>query len=192
MKTTIVALCGLMGVVVSLAAGIAGGGRAATPSPAMQIGVVSVLEILQQDRRHGEEVLADQRKAEAELSALAKEATSAENDLATLKTNSLDYLQQAQTVAEARARFTARREFLQRQMALKAQQWTQKRYSEIAHATREVATEKGLSLVLVKDDPNQVQTEAVSALLATQKVLYSDGCPDITQDVLARLSAANP
>ena len=57
---------------------------------------------------------------------------------------------------------------------------------------REVAVEKGLPLVLVKDDPNLSTLEAVSALVATQKVLYCGGCPDITQEVQARLLAARP
>jgi Skp family chaperone for outer membrane proteins len=60
-------------------------------------------------------------------------------------------------------------------------------------ATREVAAERGLSLVLVKDDPNTVpESEGIRGVIATQKVVYCGGCPDITQEVQARLIAAKP
>ena len=60
-------------------------------------------------------------------------------------------------------------------------------------ATREVAAEKGLSLVLVRDDPNTVpESEGIRSVIATQKVLYCGGCPDITQEVQAKLIAAKP
>jgi Skp family chaperone for outer membrane proteins len=56
-----------------------------------------------------------------------------------------------------------------------------------------VAAEKGLSLVLVKDDPNTVpESEGIRNVIATQKVLYCDGCLDITQEVQGRLMAAKP
>lgn len=60
-------------------------------------------------------------------------------------------------------------------------------------ATREVAAERGLSLVLAKDDPNMVpEPESIRGVIATQKVLYCGGCPDITEEVQARLIAAKP
>jgi len=193
MKTATVALSCFTGVVVSLAAASVGGGKAATPTPGIQIGIVRAVEILQNDRKHTEEVIADRKKARAELDALAKEINAEEGELATLKTTSIDYLKQAEAVTEKTARFNAHKEFLQRQLLLKEQQWTQKMYGQIVRATREVAVEKGLALVLVQDDPNSLtQPEAASAVMATQKVLYSGGCPDITQEVQAKLSTAKP
>ncbi len=46
--------------------------------------------------------------------------------------------------------------------------------------------------VIVKNDPDMPGLEAVSALIATQKVLYCGGCADITPEVQARLMAAKP
>ncbi len=88
--------------------------------------------------------------------------------------------------------YTAHKDSLDRQIILKQQLWTQKAYGEIVRVIREVAVEKGLSLVLVKDDPDMPGLEAVSALIATQKVLYCGGCADITPEVQARLMAAKP
>jgi Skp family chaperone for outer membrane proteins len=198
MKTVVVALSCLTGVVVSFAAATAGGGKAATPTPGVQsIGVVRVVDILQglsEVRKHGNEIKADQGKAQAELDALTKEIEIEEGELATLKRASIAYLKQSEAVAEKKAHYSAHKELLERQILLKQQLWTQKAYGEIVRVTREVAAEKGLSLILVKDDPNvnAAPPEAITTLIATYKVLCSDGCPDITQEVQAKLIAAQP
>ena len=103
-----------------------------------------------------------------------------------------EHLRQTEALAQKKAYYTAHKDFLDRQILLKQQMWTQKAYAEIAQVIREVAVEKGLPLVVVKDDPNLSPLEAVTALVATQKVLYCGGCPDITREVQARLLAARP
>lgn len=197
MKTTVVALSCLTGIVVSFAAGSARGSKTIAPPPGVQsVGVVRVLDLLlklSEAGKLGDAVKADQAKAQAELAALAKEIETEERELTTLKTTSDDYLRQAETLAEKKAHFSAHREFLDRQIRLKRELWTQKAYGQIMRATREVAAERGLSLVLVKDDPNTVpESEGIRGVIATQKVLYCGGCPDITQEVQARLTAAKP
>ncbi len=197
MKTTVVALSCLTGVVIAFAAGAAGGGRTAAPTPGVpSIGVVKVVDLLRrlsEVEKLGDTVKADQGKGQAELAALAKEIEAQERELTTLKPTSEDYLRQAETLAEKKAHFSAHRDLLDRQIRLKQEMWTQKAYRRIAQATRDVAAEKGLSLVLVKDDPNNVpEKEGILGIIATQKVLYCAGCPDITPEVQARLSAAKP
>ena len=195
MKTTIVALSCLTVAVVSLAGGMAGGSKAGIPTPEVRIGVVRVVETLQvlaKARKHSEEITADRTRARAEMQALAKEIEAEEAELTGLKASSSEHLKQAEALAEKKAHYSAHKDLLDRQILLKQQMWTQKAYAEIAQVIREVAVEKGLPLVLVKDDPNLSTLEAVSALVATQKVLYCGGCPDITQEVQARLLAARP
>ncbi len=197
MKTTIVASSCLIAVAVSLAGSMAGGSRTATPPPGVQsIGVVRLVDLLvalSEAHKQGDEIRADQRKAKAELEALAKEIETEEHELTTLKPTSNDYLKQSEALAEKKAHYSAHREFLDRQIRLKQQLWTQKAYTQVMRATREVAAERGLSLVLVKDDPNNMaEADGIRALIATQKVLYCGGCPDITPDVQARLSAVKP
>jgi Skp family chaperone for outer membrane proteins len=154
---------------------------------------VDLLRRLSELEKLGDMVKADQSKGQAELAALAKEIETQERELTTLKTTSDDYLRQSETLAEKKAHFNAHRELLDRQIRLKQEVWSQKAYRRIAQATRDVAGERGLSLVLVKDDPNNVpETDGIRGIIATQKVLYCDGCPDITPDVQARLMAAKP
>jgi Skp family chaperone for outer membrane proteins len=197
MKTTVITLSCLTAIVVSLAAGSAGGSKTiAPPSPVQSVGVVQVVALLlklSEAGKLGEAVKAEQSKAQAELAALAKEIETEERELTTLKITSEDYLKQAEALADKKAHFSAHRELLERQIRLKQELWTQKAYGQIVRATREVAAEKGLSLVLVKDDPNTVpESEGIRNVIATQKVLYCDGCLDITQEVQGRLMAAKP
>lgn len=197
MKTTVITLSCLTGIVVSWAAGSAGGSKTvAPPSPVSSVGVVQVVALLVKLSEAGklaEAVKAEQSKAQAELAALAKEMEIEERELTTLRITSEDYLKQAEALAEKKAHFSAHRELLERQIRLKQELWTQKAYGQIVRATREVAAEKGLSLVLVKDDPNTVpESEGIRNVIATQKVLYCDGCLDITLEVQGRLMAAKP
>lgn len=197
MKTTVVVSSCLIVGAVSLAGGMAGGSRTVTPAPGVQsIGVVRLVDLLvalSEAGKQGDEIRADQRKAKAELEALAKEIETEEHELTTLKPTSNDYLKQSEALAEKKAHYSAHRELLDRQIRLKQQRWTQKAYAEVMRATREVAAERGLSLVLVKDDPNNMtEADGIRALIATQKVLYCGGCPDITPDVQARLSTVKP
>jgi Skp family chaperone for outer membrane proteins len=195
MKSTVVALSCLITAVVLLAGGMVGGSKAQVPTPGAQIAVVRIVETLQvlaKARKHADEIMADRSKARAELQALAKEIETEEAELAGLKASTSDHLKQSEALAEKKAHYTAHKDFLDRQILLKQQMWTQKAYGEIVRVIREVAVEKGLPLVLVKDDPNMSGLEAVSALIATQKVLYCGGCPDITREVQARLLAARP
>ncbi|MCU0915666.1 MAG: OmpH family outer membrane protein [Planctomycetes bacterium] len=196
MKTAVVALSCLTSIVVSFAAGAAGGSKSATPtSGPHSVGVIRIVEVLQvlsKDKKHGETIAVDRSRARSELETLAKEIEAAENEIRTLKPDSRDYASQFEIVTEKKAHYSARKEFLDRQMVVKQQLWTQKTYTQIVQTTQEVAVEKGLSLVLAKDDLVTTQPEAVPAMITTQKMIYSGGCPDITKDVLARLTAAKP
>ncbi len=197
MKTTVIALSCLTGIAVSFAAGSAGGSRTiAPPSGFQSVGVVRVVTLLlklSEAGKLGDAVKADQGKAQAELAALAKEIETEERELTALKPTSDDFLKQSETLAEKKAHFSAHRDFLDRQIRLKQELWTQKAYGQILRATQEVAAERGLSLVLVKDDPNTVpESEGIRSVIATQKVLYCGGCPDITPEVQAKLIAAKP
>jgi Skp family chaperone for outer membrane proteins len=197
MKTTVVALSGLTGIVISLAAGSAGGGKSIAPLPGVPpVGVVRVVDLLLKLSEAGSlasGVRAEQAKAQTELAALAKEIETEERELTTLKPTSEDYLKQSETLAEKKAHLTAHRDYLDRQIRLRQELWTQRAYGQILRATREVAAERGLSLVLAKDDPNSVpESQGIRSVIATQKVLYCGGCPDITPDVQARLLALKP
>jgi Skp family chaperone for outer membrane proteins len=109
----------------------------------------------------------------------------------TLKENSSDYMARAKELFEKQASYQARQEFYKQQMELKDKLWTKEIYQDILRIAGEVAKEKGLDLVFREDEIDFSETNANELGLAmrVQKLLYSGGCLDITEEVTARLDA---
>ena len=161
---------------------------------ALKIGIVSVERVLRDCKatgRYREQMTADNAKVAAEEDKLSKEIQALRTGLqiGTLKIGSSDYLAQHWDLAQKEAELEARKEFNPQQQALKQQIWTQELYQKVLQATKELAEEKGLNLVLEKSEPEFPIQRDLGMIIGTYKVLYSGGCLDITNDVIARLDA---
>ena len=163
-----------------------------TVTPGLRIGVVSIRKIFldcKRNAKYREESVAEQDRAIAELEKLSKEIEAEEAGLKALKAGSSDHLSSMKEILEKRAKFKAAQEFHERQIALKDRQWTEELYKDILRETSEVAEQKGLDMVFEKDE---IELPALSAnelmlTIRTHKLLYSGGCLDITDEVMARL-----
>jgi len=156
------------------------------------IGVVSVRRIFQDCKRNAQyrqEALAEQDRVVAELEKLAKEIEAEKAGLRTLKPASDDHLALTKEILEKQASLQVQREFYKQQMELKDQRWTEQLYKDILEQTSKVAKQKGLDLVFEKDEIDLPAPSANELMLAirTHKVLYSEGCLDITEAVMAGL-----
>jgi Skp family chaperone for outer membrane proteins len=163
------------------------------PKP-VEIGVVSILRIFQncrQGEKYREAAVEERTKTEAELEKLSKEIEAEEAGLRTLKAGSDDYLTRVKQILTRKASLQAQQEFYKQQAALKEQQWAEKVYKDILRATAEVAKKKGLDIVLEKDEPEFPLSNysELMTVISTHKVLYSSGCVDISDEVMARLDA---
>lgn len=194
MKMRIALLICLIGIVVCSLPNLSVLGNAADrPSPGPQtIAVVRVLEILRDlgagtERRR--EVLAERTGANTELEQLARQINEQEQALKTFTIGSNDYLKQLDRIMEMQGRYGSRKEFLDRQISLKQQLWTQRTYDGIARVASELAKERGFGLVLAVDPNGLPLSETFSSVIAMQRVVYSGGCPDLTDEVKARLAA---
>jgi Skp family chaperone for outer membrane proteins len=160
----------------------------------LKIGVVSIERIFQDCKRtikYRQEVAVERRSIEANLEKLSKEIEAKEAGLETLKTNSSDYLAQMKEILQKRSSLRVDTEFHNREMALKEQRTTEKLYGDILRETKEIAKQKSLDLVFEVSEPvlpasSPTQLELA---MATHKLLYSAGCLDITDEVVARLDA---
>ncbi|MFA5240291.1 MAG: OmpH family outer membrane protein [Phycisphaerae bacterium] len=160
----------------------------------LNIAFVSIRKIFQECKRsaaYREGAIAEQDRAIAELQALSKEIESAKAGLSTLKQDSSDYMLRAKEMFEKQASYQAKQEFYKQQMDLKDQLWTKELYQDILRITGEIAKENGVDLVFREDEIDFSETNANELGLAMrmQKVLYSGGCLDITNEVTARLDA---
>jgi len=165
---------------------------AQSSEPVLKIGVMSVEKVLRDCKataKYREQMSAENTRMSAEMDMLSKEiqALKAGLQLGTLKVGSSDYLTQHWELAQKQAELEARKEFNPQQQMLKQQLWTQELYQKILQVTKELGAEKDLILVLEKSEPEFPIQSELGIIIGTHKVLYSGGCLDITDDVIARL-----
>ncbi len=136
-----------------------------------------------------EEAVAERDSIEKELDKLSKEIEADKAGLKTLKQGSSDHMAQVRQVMTKQANLQAQQEFYKQQIGLKDQQWTEQLFKDILLQTGEIAKEKGLDLVFEKDEIELPAASASELMLTirTHKLLYSGGCLDITDEVMARL-----
>lgn len=194
MKVKVIVLSCLIAVIV-LSVGYERSLAISTPDKTnLKVGVVSVLRILKDckgNAKYRDEATVEQNKIMAELDKLKAEFEAEKAGLRTLKSGSDDYMQRVKEILTKQANYQAQQEFYKQQMELKDQRWAEDTYKEILRITSEIAKEKELDLVLERDEPDlpAPSYSGLMTILGTHKVLYSDGCLDITGEVMARLDA---
>lgn len=169
----------------------------ASEGKCLKIGVVSVRKIFRDCRRnvkYRQELSAERDKMEAELEKLSKEIDADKASLKTLKQNSTDYTAMMKEILEKQGKLQAQQEFYKRQMDIRESQVIENLFKDILKATTEVAKAKGFDLVLEQSEPDLPASNAneLTVTISTHKVLYDAGCPDITDEVLAKVDANSP
>ena len=163
-----------------------------TNDTTLPIGIVDVRRALRECKateKYRERTNAENSKMDAEEQQITREIQALAAGLRALKPNSSDYMEQYKEYLQKQANLKTMQEFNPRQKATKHQQWTETLYQEILRITNTLAAEKGLPLVLGSDEPQFPiqQYEELAMTLSTHKVLYSNGCLDLTDEVIAEL-----
>jgi len=197
MKARTMVLGCLAGVVI-LAMGYPDGGnrdsqaQSKGDTPSSKIGIVSILKVFRDSKRsdaHRNELLAERNKIRAAWKTLSQEIEAQEAGLKALKPESSDYLAQRKKLIDKQVRLEAQQKFNEEQMILKRYKFSKELYQDILRITSELAKQKGLDLVLEKDEIDEISLSVneISRTMSTHKVLYSGGCVDISDEVVARL-----
>ncbi len=156
-----------------------------------KIGVVSIRTVFNTSKRHGlyrSQVLQAQSRARAQVEDLAKEIEAEEAGLKALKEGTADYMKELKMILNKRAELEGQREYLKQQRSLEDKNWMEALYQETLRIVQAVAKEKGLSLVFERTEPEfPISSEELMMTFSTHKVLYAEGCVDLTQEVTARL-----
>ena len=163
-------------------------------TPALgKVGVVSIRTVFNTSKRHERyraQVLQAQSRARAQVEDMAKDIEAEEAGLKALKEGTADYMKELQTILKKRADLDGQREYLKQQRSLEDKNWMEALYQETLRIVQAVAKEKGLSLVFERTEPEfPVSSEELMMTFSTHKVLYAEGCVDLTQEVTARLDA---
>ena len=158
----------------------------------LKIGVVSVHSALrncQATLKFRERIIAEKVKMDSEEKTLATEGQALADSLRAYKADSNEYMQTFQMMVQTQSKLKALQETNPRRRALKEMQWTQKLYKEILRITRELSAKKGLTLVLGADEPEFPfqRYEELVMTLSTHKVLYNNGCVNLTSEVIVQL-----
>lgn len=165
-----------------------------TAGEGLKVATISVRRVFQECRRgagYRQQAIAEQGKIVAELDKLSKEIETERAGLATLKEGSTDYILGTKELFGKQANYQALKEFYTQQMEYKDQLWTKELYQDILLAAREVARNKGFDLVFREDEVDFSETDIAELGMAmrSQKLFYSGGCVDISDEVIARLDA---
>lgn len=192
MKIRTMVLSCLAGVVIMAMVFEYSQAQSKSNTPSSKIGVVSILKVFRDCKRsdaHRTEFNAEQSKIIAALQTLSKDIAAQEAGLKALKPESSDYLAQRKVLIDNQARLEAEQKFYKEQGILKQYKWSKELYQDILRITSELAEQKGLNLVLRKDEIDllALSVNEISETVRTHKVLYSGGCVDISDEVVARL-----
>ncbi|MDT8300615.1 MAG: OmpH family outer membrane protein [Sedimentisphaerales bacterium] len=157
-----------------------------------KIGVISVhtaLRNCQATLKFTERLKAEQEKMISEENKLATDHKALADSLRVFKPDSSEYMETLQKTVQKQSELKALQEVNPRRSRLRQMQWTQKIYTEILRITRELAAQKGLTLVLAAEEPEFPfkSYEELVMTLSTNKVLYNNGCVDLTGEVIAEL-----
>jgi len=192
MKIKTAVLGCLTGVVVLLLVHQYSTAQVTTNDQVLPIGIVDVRRALRDcsaTAKYRERMDVENTKMDAEEEDLKRKIQALALGLRALKPNSSDYMEQYKEYLQKQGELKTMQEFNPKQKIMKHQQWTETLYQEILRITKELAAVKGLALVLESDEPQFPiqQYEELAMTLNTHKVLYSNGCLDLTDEVIAEL-----
>ena len=158
-------------------------------------GVVNMQKVLIEGDKNKSWDIMIQAEAEgmrSELTQLRNEILAGDEKLKTKSPDSSDYTRLSRELMEKTATLKAKEEFFQQDMMSRQQRWAEKSFKEVLKATEAVAKDKGLDIVLVKEEYQWPLNNANELMLVmrTTKVLYSSEELDVTDAVLATWNAA--
>jgi Skp family chaperone for outer membrane proteins len=158
----------------------------------LKVGVISVQRALtncQATIKFREHIIAEREKMNAEEQKIAQEGQALADSLAAYKPGSSDHMERLKEMLQKQNELKTLQELNPRRMTLKQMQWTQTLYQEILKIAKKLGDAKGLNLVLEGDQPKFPfqRYEELVGVISTHKVLYSEGCIDLTNEVIAEL-----
>ena len=157
-------------------------------------GAVSIQKIFRECKKsakYRQESNAERQRVNAELNKLDSEIKAQQAGLKTLKRNSENYMAQVKEILEKQGSLQAAQEFHNQRLSLKEMRMTEVIYIDILRITGSVAKQKGLDVVFeisAPEFPASGPTE-MELSMGMHKLLYSEGCLDITDEVMTILDS---
>lgn len=192
MKARTLIFSGLICAVVLFAGYGYGSASSGVDTLGSKIGIVSVRGVFAKckaNEAYKAKAVAEQKQRSADLEVLQKKIAAQEAGLNALKMGSSDYMKQYEQLLGKQAQFEATKQFNSQQRVLQDRRWTEDLYKEVLRISKELARAKNLAIVLEVDEPEfpMRNTDELMMALQTHKILFSEGCVDMTVEVTAEM-----
>lgn len=153
------------------------------------IDVTKVLEECQKNKDWDEKMRKEESTIRAEFDKHRAELEVLQAQIKALTPGSTDYLASMKEYVEKKASYEAKNQFYEDKFTLEMQNWMESLYQKFLKATEKVANERGLDVVLAKDQiefPVQ-QGQNIKLAINMKKTLFVQPKLDISSQVLAVL-----
>lgn len=193
MKKTNIIMGVLLGAVllasVGYERGVAEGESQIQPAKIAVVAMSTLLEKNKKNTEWQEKASAEATRINDELEALADEIRAIEAAMKTRKPGSSDHVKQKFEFMQKRAEIEAKDRFYQDDFQRKQKDWAEAMFQEVLSVVAKVAKEKGLDMVVAKEEYQFPSASANELILTikTSKILYHAEYMDITADVLIAL-----
>jgi len=168
-------------------------GQPATAWPATRCAVIDIVRVFNefQQTKDLNEILrqrGEELKAESENRRKALEQKKAE--LEAFPPGGEDYVKRYRELMRKQVEFNAWLQMMQAEIQREFRIWTKKTYGQILDAVTQLATERGIDIVLYIDQP-QIEADTAAGMqeqIRRRKVVWASKAVDITDMILERLN----
>lgn len=188
---TITVLIGIVALMAAYQQGSLHAEASVAPAKVAVVNVTKVIKTCQKFKNWQEDKQKEVQQIESDFKAMQEELSALNENLKIRTPGSEDYNKLAREFIEKKAvlqsKDTAYRELWDNQK----EQWTELLYQELLSVIDEVATKKGLDIVLANEDLNLTDPlrPEIMQTIVTKKLLYHNSKYDITDEVLAAFDA---
>ncbi len=161
-----------------------------------KIGVVSVSKVFRECKRTQEfrqQLSTKRQQLNSQLEALSKEVEAIQAGLNTLKSGSSDYMDRYEEMINKQAKMQAMEEVYKQQLVISEKTLIAQLYKDVLEQAKTVARAKGLDMVFERSEPeiDAMTAKELNDTIGTHKLIYAEGCVDITEEVVKKIDAVN-
>jgi Skp family chaperone for outer membrane proteins len=161
--------------------------------PATRAATVDVIKIFndfQQTKDLNDELSKRGDALKKEIADKRKILENKKTELEAFKQDSPDYMKRFNDLMKQDIEFTTWGQYMQAQVEAEHRVWLKRTYQQIIDAAKQIATERGIDMVMYTDVP-AIEGESLDAMrenIRRRKIIWSNTQADITEPVLQRLN----
>ncbi len=160
------------------------------PTRAATVDVVKIFNDFQQTKDLNDELSKRGDSLKKEIADKRKILENKKTELEAFKMDSPDYNKRFQELMKQDIEFTTWGQYMQAQVEAEHRVWLKRTYQQIIDAAKQIATERGIDIVMYTDAP-AIEGDTLDAMrdnIRRRKILWANAQLDVTEQVLQRLN----